>query len=110
MAASPSTPAMSTLHAHSKDLTKAIAAERTACVAIAGVLIGKGLIKNEVMTDMMKAETDEEKTVVFVDAVKDVVGREPKKFKEFLDVLSGQQWTKKVADEMKSTYQSESRI
>ena len=77
-------------------------------MSVAGVLLDKKLIQNEVLLKMMKLDTSRAKGAVLVEAVLNVVAVAPEKFEEFLEMISNHPWAKQIANKLHSTYQSKS--
>ena len=97
--------AMKSMTDHTHELTVAFSREP---MSVAGVLLDKKLIQNEVLLKMMKLDTSTAKGAVLVEAVLNVIAVAPEKFEEFLEIISDQPWAKQIANKLHSTYQSKS--
>ncbi len=87
------------------DLTTALSNDP---LGVAGILLGKELISEEVYSEMfVDLYTSARKAAILVRAVRNTIEIVPVKFQVFLEILSGQVCTKEVAERLRSTYQSE---
>ena len=98
---------MKTMLDHAQELTAALSSEP---MGVAGILIDKKLIQNEVLLTMMNVDTPTGKAGVLIKVVMDMIAMAPEKFVEFLKIVSGQPWTNEIAKKLHSTYQSKSDI
>ena len=63
---------------------------------IAGVLLAKGLIPENTEAQVRQCSTPHEKATILVTTVRQRIKIAPKRFQEFLDILSQQEWTKDI--------------
>ena len=97
-------PEMKTMITHSDELTTSLSTDP---VCVAGALVGKKFIQNEVLLKMLGNDTPTGKAVILVEAVRKEIEMTPDKFSEFLEILSEQSWAKGIVESLRSTYQSE---
>ena len=69
---------------------------------IAGVLLAKGLIPENTDAQVRQCSTPREKATILVTTVRQRIEIAPKRFEEFLDILSKQEWTKDILEIFKS--------
>ena len=69
---------------------------------IAGVLLTKGLIPENTEAQMRQCSTPREKATILVTTVRQRIEVAPKRFQEFLDILSKQEWTKDIMKMLQS--------
>ena len=69
---------------------------------IAGVLLAKGLIPENTEAQVQQCSTPREKATILVTTVRQRVEIAPKRFQEFLDILSKQEWTKDIMKVLQS--------
>jgi hypothetical protein len=89
------------------DLTTALSNDP---LGVAGILLSKELICEEVQSEMLiDSYTPAKKAVILVRAVKNTIEIAPVKFQIFLEILSDsrQVCAKEVVKRLRSTYQSE---
>ena len=76
-------------------------------LGVAGILLGKGFISDEIMSKMLVVSyTPKEKATILIEAVRNKVELAPSKFPELLDILS-EVTCEEVVESLRSTYQSE---
>ena len=63
---------------------------------IAEVLLAKGLIPENTEAQVRQSSTPREKATILVTTVRQRIEIAPKRFQEFLDILSKQEWTKDI--------------
>ena len=88
---------------HAQELTTVLSSKP---LAVAGVLVDKGFIHNEILEEMLADKTAEGKSRTLVEAVRKKIELAPEKFEEFLEILSELIWTKDIAEKLRSTKQS----
>ena len=71
-------------------------------LGIAGVLLAKGLIPENTEVQMRQCSTPREKATILVTTVRQRIEIAPKRFQEFLEILSQQPWTKDIMQVLKS--------
>ena len=104
MASNPS-PEVNAITIRTHDLMLALSNEP---VGVAGILLGKGFISNEVMSKMLVVSyTSTEKATILIEAVRNKIELAPSKFTELLEILSEVASAKEVVESLHSTYQSE---
>ena len=88
------------------DLTTALSNNS---LGVAGILLSKDLICEEVYSEMLiDSYTPAKKAAILVRAVRNTIEVTPAKFQWFLEILSEQQvCAKEVVERLRSTYQSE---
>jgi hypothetical protein len=87
------------------DLTTALSNDP---LGVAGILLGKELISEEVYSEIfVDSYTSARKAAILVRAVRNTIEIAPVKFQVFLEILSEQVCAKEVAEKLRSTYQSE---
>ena len=69
---------------------------------IAGVLLAKGLIPENTEAQVRQCSTPREKATILVTTVRQRIEVAPKRFHEFLDILSKQEWTKDIMKVLQS--------
>ena len=69
---------------------------------IAGILLTKGLIPENIEAQMRQCSTPHERATILVTAVRKRIEIAPKRFHEFLKILSQQPWTKDIAEILQS--------
>ena len=69
---------------------------------IAGVLLAKGLIPENTEAQVRQCSTPREKATILVTTVRQRIEIAPKRFQEFLDILSKQEWTKDIMKVLQS--------
>ena len=69
---------------------------------IAGVLLAKGLIPENTEAQVRLCSTPREKATILVTTVRQRIELAPKRFQEFLDILSKQEWTKDIFEILQS--------
>ena len=69
---------------------------------IAEVLLAKGLIPENTEAQVRQCSTPREKTTILVTTVRQRIEVAPKRFQEFLDILSKQEWTKDIMKVLQS--------
>ena len=89
--------------AHAQELTVALSNKP---LTMAGVLVDKEFISNDVLVQMLVHKTAEGKTAILVEAVKERIETAPERFEEFLHILLESSSTKEVAERLSSTRQS----
>ena len=67
-------------------------------LGIAGILLAKGLIPENTAAQMQLCSTPHEKACVLVTVIRQRVGFAPKRFQDFIEVLSEQTWTKDIVE------------
>ena len=72
-------------------------------LGIAGVLLAKGLIPENTEAQMRQCSTPREKATILVTTVRQRIEIAPKRFQEFLDILSEQEWTKDIMEILQSS-------
>ena len=72
-------------------------------LGIAGILLVKGLIPEHTEVQMRQCSTAHEKATILVIAVRQMIKIAPKRFREFLDILSEQAWTKDILEILQSS-------
>ena len=103
--ASNSLPEVKAITIRTHDLMLALSNEP---VGVAGMLLSKGFISNEVMSKMLVVSyTPTEKATILVEAVRNNIELTPSKFTELLESLSEMACAKEVVERLRSTYQSE---
>ena len=103
--ASNSSPEVNAITIRTHDFMLALSNEP---VGVAGILLGKGFISNEVMSKMLVVSyTSTEKAAILIEAMRNKIELAPSKFAELLEVLSEVECAKEVVDSLRSTYQSE---
>ena len=103
--ASNSSPELNAITIRTHDLEIALSNEP---VGVAGILLGKGFISEEIMSKMLFAScTLTEKAAILIDSIRDKIELAPSKFTELLDILSEVACTKEIVESLRSTYQSE---
>ena len=101
-----SSPELNAITIRTHDLMLALSNEP---VGVAGTLLGKGFISNEVMSKMLDvAYTPTEKATILIEAVRNKIELAPSKFMELLDILSEVVCAKDIVESLRCTYQSES--
>ena len=106
MAANPSSEVKAILK-QTRDLTTALSNDS---LGVAGVLLSEDLICREVYSKMLiDSYTSAKKAAILVEAVGNTVEIAPDKFQCFLEILSEQVCAKEVVENLRSTYQSESK-
>ena len=70
--------------------------------SIAGVLLAKGLIPEITEAQMRQCFTPYEKATILVSSVRQMIEIAPKRFQEFLDILSEQVWSKSIMNVLQS--------
>lgn len=70
---------------------------------IAGALLTKGLIPENTEAQMRQYSTPREKATILVATVRQRIEVAPKRFRDFLDTLSKQEWTKDILEILQST-------
>ena len=104
MASTPS-PEVNAILIRTHDLMIALSNEP---VGVAGILLSKGFISEEIMSKMLIVSyTQIEKATILIEAVRNKVKLAPSKFPELLEILLEQTCAKEVAESLHSTYQSE---
>ena len=78
-------------------------------LGVAGILLSKELICDEVYSEMLiDSYTPAKKAAILIRAVRNTIEITPVKFQWFLEILSGQRvCAKEVVERLRSTYQSE---
>ena len=102
--ASFASPEMKAMTAHSQELTTSLS---TNPLCVAGALVGKRFIQNEVLLKMLSDNTPTGNTAILVEAVRNEIEVAPENFIKFLEILSEQSWAKEVVESLRSTYKSE---
>ena len=69
---------------------------------IAGVLLAKGLIPENTEAQMRQCSTPREKATILVATVRQRIEVAPKRFQDFIDILSKQEWTKDIMKVLQS--------
>ena len=69
---------------------------------IAGILLAKGLIPENTEAQVRQCSTPREKATILVTTVRQRIEIAPKRFQEFLDILSKQEWTKDIMKVLQS--------
>ena len=72
-------------------------------LGIAGVLLARGLIPEHTEAQMRQCSTPREKATILVTTVRQKIEISPKRFHEFLNVLSDQEWTKDIMEILQSS-------
>ena len=85
---------------HNDKLITALCADP---LGIAGVLLARGLIPERTETQMRQCSTPREKATILVTTVRQRIEIAPKRFHEFLDILSKQEWTKDIMEILQSS-------
>ena len=80
-------------------LTTALSADPQ---GIAGILLAKGLIPENTEAQVRQCSTPREKATILVTTVRQRIEIAPKRFQEFLDILSKQEWTKDIFEILQS--------
>jgi hypothetical protein len=76
-------------------------------LGVAGILLGKELICEEIYSEMfMDSYTPAKKAAILVRAVRNTIEIAPVKFQDFLEILSAQVCAKEVVEKLRSAYQS----
>ena len=70
---------------------------------IAGVLLAKGLIPENTEAQMHQHSTPREKATILVTAVRQRIEVSPKRFHDFLDILTKEEWTKDILEILRSS-------
>ena len=65
---------------------------------IAGVLLAKGLIPENTEAEMRQCTIPREKAVILITTLRNRIEVSPKRFYEFLDILSKQEWSKDIIE------------
>ena len=69
---------------------------------IAGVLLAKGLIPENTEAQMQQCSTPREKATILVTTIRQRIEIAPKRYQEFLHILSKQEWTKDILEILQS--------
>ena len=72
-------------------------------LGIAGVLLAKGLIPEHTEAQMRQCSTPREKATTLVTTVRQRIEIAPKRFHEFVSILSTQAWTKDIVEMLQSS-------
>ena len=72
-------------------------------LSIAGVLLAKGLIPEHTEAQMRQSFTPREKATILVTTVRQRIEIAPKRFHEFVSILSAQAWTKDIVEMLQSS-------
>ena len=67
-------------------------------VGIAGTLLAKGLIPENTEAQMHLSSTPHEKACILVTVIRQRVGVAPKRFQDFIEILSKRPWTKDIVE------------
>ena len=70
---------------------------------IAGILLAKGLIPENTEAQMRQCSTPYEKATILVTTVRQRIEIAPKRFDDFVDILSKQEWTKDITEILQSS-------
>ena len=74
-------------------------------LGIAGVLLARGLIPENIEAQMHhQSSTPHEKATILVTTVRQRIEIAPKRFNEFINILSEQEWTKDILKILKSSF------
>ena len=92
---------------HTQELTTVLSSKP---LAVAGVLVDKDFIHNEIFEEMLVDITAEGRSRILVEAVRQKIELAPAKFEEFLEILSQLTWTKDIAERLRSTKQSKFKL
>ena len=85
---------------HNDKLITALCADP---LGIAGVLLAKGLIPEHTEAQMRQSFTPREKATILVTTVRQRIEIAPKRFHEFVSILSTQAWTKDIVEMLQSS-------
>jgi hypothetical protein len=103
MASINQSPEVKSIIKQTPDLTKALSNDP---LGVAGILLSRDLICEEVQSEMLiDSYTPAKKAVILVRAVKNTIEIAPVKFQVFLEILSEQVCAKEVVERLRSTYQ-----
>ena len=102
--ASIESPELKSLDSHAQKLTTSLSTDP---VCVAGALVSKKLIQDEVLLEMFRVDTRTGKATVLFKAVRKEIEVAPKRLAQFLEILSEQTCTKEVVESIRSTYQGE---
>ena len=69
---------------------------------IAGILLAKGLIPENTEAQVRQCSTPREKATILVTTIRQRIEIAPKRFQQFLDILSKQEWTKDIFEVLQS--------
>ena len=72
-------------------------------LGISGILLAKGFIPEITEEQMRQCYTSREKASILVTTVRQKIEIAPKRFHEFLNILSGQTWTKDIVEILRSS-------
>ena len=72
-------------------------------LGISGILLAKGFIPEITEEQMRQCYTSREKASILVTTVRQKIEIAPKRFHEFLNILSGQTWTKDIVEILQSS-------
>ena len=81
---------------------KLITALSTDPLGIAGISLAKGLIPEHTEAQMHQRSTPREKATILVTAIRQRIEISPKRFHEFLNILSEQAWTEDIVEVLQS--------
>ena len=79
-------------------------------LGIAGILLAKGLIPENTAAQMQLCSTPHEKACTLVTVIRQRVGVAPKRFQDFIEVLSEQTWTKDIVEVLQPFVSTEHTI
>jgi hypothetical protein len=101
-------PELKTVAAHYQHLITALSGDPTSA---ADALIDKKFIRFPVLLlrEMYKGDTPTGKATILVESVRKEIEAAPKRFIQFLEILSETTCAKELVDSLRSTYQSELR-
>ena len=96
---SPCSPEWKTVLEFNDKLTTALSADP---LSVARILVAKGFVPNEIQAEMLLDKTPRVKATILVEAVRNKIKIAPGNFEEFLQILSDQSWTKRIAEALQS--------
>ena len=85
---------------HNDKLITALCADP---LGIAGILLAKGLIPEHTEAQMRQSFTPREKATILVTTIRQRIEIAPKRFHEFVSILSTQAWTKDIVEMLQSS-------
>ena len=101
-------PEVKSVSVRTHDLTVALSKHDDAPLTMAAILFSKGMISMEILENVSRGSLIKfEKAAILIKAVRNKMEIAPEKFSEFLEILSGETFSREVAASLRSTYQGE---
>lgn len=100
--AAPDTVEMKVMLGHTQELITVLSSKP---LSVAETLVDTGFFRHEILDKILVNKTAEGRSCMLVGAVIQEIELAPKKFENFVEVLSEQTWTKDIAERLSSTKQ-----